>query len=433
MGSRSGSRHVVFVTFGTLGDLHPTIALARGMRERGHRATVVTSAFYRERVEAAGLGFRPSRPDIDENDRETVRRAMDLRHGTEFVLREVFLGRLRESYADLRAALEEEGADLLVGQELTFAVPILAEQLRLPWAVAVLQPIPFLSAYDPPVLPIGQGLARLLRPLGPGANRLFLAAIRRYSRSWGEPVHALRRELGLGPGPDPIHGSKRTADLVLALFSPVFAVPQPDWPPQTVTCGFPFYDGSLPGDGSGLEPEVAAFLDAGEPPLVFTLGSSAVFDPGAFYAESAEAACRLGMRAILLVGIYGEESVPKGLPADILAAGYAPFSALLPRAAAVIHQGGIGTLAQVLRAGRPGLVVPFSHDQPDNAARAARLGVARTLRRNRYDAERATRELGELMKETYRRRAEEVARAIRAEDGVATACDALERLAASRR
>ncbi|MDX1661825.1 MAG: glycosyltransferase, partial [Gemmatimonadota bacterium] len=98
-----------------------------------------------------------------------------------------------------------------------------------------------------------------------------------------------------------------------------------------------------------------------------------------------------------------------------------------PRAAAIVHQGGIGTLGQALRAGRPMLVVPHSHDQPDNAHRATRLGVARTIRPTAYRADRVVAELRRLLEDSdYRLRAGEVGRIVRAEDGVATACDAIE-------
>src|SRR5262249_35745081 len=157
----------------------------------------------------------------------------------------------------------------------------------------------------------------------------------------------------------------------LAMFSPVIGPPQADWPPKTTQTGFPFYEG----DGE-LPPEVAAFLDAGDPPIVFTLGSSAVGAPGVFYDESVGAVRRLGGRAVLLVGRHADRPVTEALPGSILVVDYAPHAPLFRRARAIVHHGGIGTTAQALRAGRPMLVVPHAHDQQDNARRVARLGVA---------------------------------------------------------
>jgi UDP:flavonoid glycosyltransferase YjiC (YdhE family) len=117
------------------------------------------------------------------------------------------------------------------------------------------------------------------------------------------------------------------------------------------------------------------------------------------------------------------------LPPDILAIDYAPHSAVFPRAAAVVHQGGIGTLAQGLRAGRPILVVPFSHDQPDNAERAERLGVALRIPRAKLSVDRGVAALRELLDDArYAKAAGEVARRISSEDGVRAACDRIETL-----
>jgi UDP:flavonoid glycosyltransferase YjiC (YdhE family) len=243
------------------------------------------------------------------------------------------------------------------------------------------------------------------------------------------PIFDLRRRIGLpAPNGHPMLEGTFSPYGTLAMFSPVFSPPQPDWPVRTRVCGFPFYDRA--GPGVQLSPELAGFMTAGEPPIVFTLGSSAVFDAGNFYQESAAAAARLGRRAVLLVGTDPRYQ-PKISPNESLfIAGYAPYSQLLPHSAAIVHQGGIGTMAQSLRSGKPMLVVPFSHDQPDNAMRAERLGVARTLARKDYRADRAASALKALLEQReYSVKASKVAEAISTEDGVRAACDALESIA----
>jgi UDP:flavonoid glycosyltransferase YjiC (YdhE family) len=177
-----------------------------------------------------------------------------------------------------------------------------------------------------------------------------------------------------------------------------------------------------------LSPELSRFLDAGPPPVVFTLGSSAVMDAGRFFEESLDAARAVGRRAVLLVGRDPRNRSLTPLPDSAIAVEYAPYSAVLPRAAAVVHQGGVGTTAQALRAGRPMLVVPWSHDQPDNAERVRRLGVGLTVSRARYRAATAAAALRRLLGEPpFGERAAEIGRLVRAEDGAADACDALER------
>src|SRR5262249_16894786 len=134
--------------------------------------------------------------------------------------------------------------------------------------------------------------------------------------------------------------------------------------------------------------------DRGPPPVVFTAGS-AMRQGHAFFAAAAEA-CRLMGRRGLLVTRYPEQ-LPSPLPEGVGHCRYMPFSQLLARSAALVHHGGIGTTAQAFAAGVPQLVMPMSHDQPDNAARVVRLGVGRSLPPRRFKAPAVARLLGELL------------------------------------
>lgn len=420
-GPRTG-RRIVLTTLGSLGDLHPYIALALGLKARGHDPVIATSEGYRRKVEPLGIGFRPLRPDEPDwtADPDLMARLMDARKGGEVVIREYVMPNLRQTFEDTLAAVE--GADLVVSHVITFATRLAAEHRGIRWASSMLQPFGFFSAHDPPVLAPGPYLA-WFRPLGPRFYRAVFRFARSVSRTWSEPWHALRAELGLPPGPDPLFEGQHAPALVLALFSRLLAEKQPDWPPQTVVTGFPFYDR---GDEPGMPEGLAEFLDAGPPPIVFTLGSSAVRDAGRFYAEGAAAAKGLGRRAVLLIGKDPRNRLDS-LPEGVAAFEYAPYSELFPRAAAIVHQGGVGTTAQAMRAGKPMLVMPYSHDQPDNAARMRRLGVGRAISRGRFTASRAAAELGKLLADRrYARKAAEVGEQVRREDGIGTACDAIE-------
>jgi UDP:flavonoid glycosyltransferase YjiC (YdhE family) len=263
-----------------------------------------------------------------------------------------------------------------------------------------------------------------LRFLGPTFHGLFFRCAKWSARSWFEPWHRLRAELGLPPTSySPLFEGQHSASLVLALFSKLLADRQPDWPPQTVITGFPLYDGGL-----GLPPELVDFLGEGPPPIVFTLGSSGEEVAGPFYEHSVAAAKRLGRRAVLIVGKNSRHR-PAPLPDGVVACDYAPFSELFPRAAVIVHAGGIGTTGLAMRSGRPMLVVPYAHDQFDNAARATRLGIARTIPQRRYLPQQVAAELGQLLNNPlYAGRASSLGERIGREDGVRLACDALEGL-----
>jgi UDP:flavonoid glycosyltransferase YjiC (YdhE family) len=150
--------------------------------------------------------------------------------------------------------------------------------------------------------------------------------------------------------------------------------------------------------------------------------------PGAFFEASIAAARSLGRRAVLLTGKESGTAL-SNLPEGVVAFDYAPYSALFPRAAAIVHHGGVGTTAQAMISGRPMLVTPFAFDQPDNADRVRRLGIARSIPIRKYSAASVARELKCLLDDpAFERRAAEVAGRMRLEAGAVRACDALERL-----
>jgi rhamnosyltransferase subunit B len=416
---------IVIATWGSHGDLNPAVGLAAGLRERGHEAIVATSPMYRQDVERAGVGFHPVRPDIDPDDKAFVARIMDARHGTEFLFTKVLMPSLQDAATDLRPAIA--AADLVVSHPATFAVPVLAEQLGTRWASMVLAPMSFFSAHDVPVFPPAPWLRRVAER-SPLLSRALVALARWTTRSWTAPVAALRAASGLPPGATPVFEGQHSPELVLALFSRVLAAPQPDWPDHVVVTGAIPYNGA---SAAGLPDQLETFLAAGPPPVVFTLGTSAVGAPGRFYQESLHAVREAGCRAVLLIGRPGASGLTSPLPDDVLVVDYASHPVLFPRASAVVHQGGAGTLHHALASGRPMIVVPYAHDQPDNADRARRLGVARVISPNRYRGRRVVDALRAVLHDpTMAAAATRVAAAVRAEDGVGTACDAIERLLA---
>lgn len=416
---------IVITSWGSYGDLYPYIGLGIALRRRGHRPVLAMPGLYRELVEREGLEFHPVRPDLDVHDRALAARLMDSARGAEAIFGEVLVPHLAETHADLMRIAE--GADLLVSHPATPAAPIVAAERGLLWASSVLAPMSFFSTLDPVVPPPAPWLHGLLTR-SVAISRLFLRLTDRLTSRWAEPIQRFRESRGLGRGGNPILEGQHSPHLVLALFSQMLARPQADWPANVSIAGPILYNGH---PGGALPPDVSRFLDAGEPPIVFTLGTSAVFAAGAFYDVSAEVATRLRRRAVLLVGPHAENRPGHATP-DTFVTEFASHALLFARAAVIVHQGGAGTLHQALASGKPQLVVPHSHDQPDNARRVAALGVARILFPYRYRAARLERELRTLLGEPrYARRASEVAQRVCAEDGPGHACDAIESLLAA--
>jgi len=414
-------RRVVVTTFGSLGDLHPYLALALGLRARGHEVVVATGKCYRDKIEGLGLRFAALRPDCDwVAQPEMMRRLSHPRWGLIRVL-EMQLRWLPEAYQDTLAAAE--GADLLVGNLAAYSVRLVAEKTGIPWASAMHIPmIAFFSAHDPPLLSGFPLVSERLRFLGPGLWGPLVRLLKRATGGLAKPWHRFRRQIGLPPATDlnPLTDGY-SPTLHLALFSEHLMDRQPDWPPQTVVTGFPWYD---QGGSAALSPTLARFLDSGPPPIVFTLGTALAADPGTFYENSAKAATLLGRRAVLI--LMDARNRPQSLPEGVVAFDYAPFSELLPRAAAVVHHGGIGTTGLAMRSGCPMLVMPCAWDQADNGRLAVRLGIARTIPRRGYTPARVAMELRRLLDDpAYAERASAVGAQVRQEDGTRVACNAL--------
>jgi len=396
------------------------MAIGRELLSRGHNPVVATMEIYREKIESASLEFFPIRPNIaqpQQQDAELIERLMEPRTGPRFLTEEVIFPAVRDSYADLIQAVT--GADLLVTHPAAPAGPLVGRKTGMPWISTILAPMSFFSAYDTPVPPYMQWTMNLRR-LGPRFMKFSLDLMKRPHKA--KAVAAFRNELGLSDYGNPIFEGQHSPTLVLALFSSVFAQAQPDWPPHTEITGFCFYDGH---DQMPMPVELEQFLAAGPPPIVFTLGTSAVWVARDFFQESIEAAKRLGRRAVLLIG--DERNRIASVPEDMIAVDYAPYQSLLPRASVVVHHGGVGTTAQALLAGVPTLIVPFAFDQSDNAEHARRLGTSRTVYRNSYRAPRLERELRELLERPeYRRKAIEVSKKLKQENGPARAADLIE-------
>ena len=422
---------IVLSNIGTFGDINPLIAVALELKRRGHEPVMVVPAVYGPKIVPLGLEFRAVRPDLDPKNTLLAEMIYDVRKGTERGLREFLFPVLWETYEDLLAAVTlPVRADLMLVGELNYAGPLVAEMTGIRWASYVLAPLSFFSAYDPPVLPMYPRLARADRTV-PGIGHAIRRLARLVSRKWPQPIYDLRAELGLPRGSNPLFDAKHSPYLVLAMFSEVLGQAQPDWPEQTKITGFCFYDADA--GNAALPAHLEDFLAGGEAPLVFTLGSAAVMAAGNFYEFGAQAAERLGKRAVLLLGSDARNRPKRQLPASICVAEYAPYSSLFSRALVVIHQGGVGTTAQCLRAGKPMLIMPYSHDQPDNARRMQRLKVARVAPKGEFTVGRVVRELKRLFDGAYAQRAGQVAAMVAEEDGVGTGCDALEGLAGKKR
>jgi UDP:flavonoid glycosyltransferase YjiC (YdhE family) len=408
--------HVLLTPIGSAGDNFPLLGIAAALARRGHDVAVATTGAFEGPVRRCGLEYIEvgTAEEYEKNAQDP-----DLWHpmrGYRTVARMV--GEVNQRLLPIVQKHMAKAPLLVVGPTLDFASRALAEAVDLPVVTVHLQPAVMRSLHEIPAVGT-HDLSGWPRPL----KRALWWALDRWMMDppLAPTVNALRAELGLGAISRLFADAIHSPLLTLALFPDWFAAPQPDWPQVLRQPGFPLFD--LPGS-DGVADEVEQFLAGGEPPIVFTPGSACLFGHEFFMA--AVGACqRLGHRGMLLS--RHAEHIPRDLPDGVAHFGYAPLSRILPRCAALVHHGGIGTTAAGLAGGVPQVIMPMSHDQPDNANRIIKLGVGARLMPRRFTAGNLADALNGLLSSAdVHRCCDELAARCRATDGIARACDLIE-------
>ena len=412
-----GPPHFLFNPVGSHGDVHPFLGIAKAMQERGHDVSILTAETFRGVAEKAGLRFASHLEDKVFQDLLEDPDLWHPRKGVGILLRSM-AEHLREAYECLSEAYEP-GRTVIVAASLAFGARIFQDKHNAPVVSMHLAPSAFRTMHLQPVGIPGKDASGWPVPL----KRLMWWAIDRLllDRQVEPTVNALRAELGLPAISRPFKDWLHSPDRTIGLFPPWFGPPQPDWPEQARLTGFPLFDETGQHE---LNPELERFLDGGTPPIVFTPGS-AQSQAGSFFATAIEATAIMERRCLLLTRY--PEQVPYDIPDHARHEAYVPFSSLLPRCAAIVHHGGVGTCAQGLAAGVPQLIMPMGFDQPDNLMRLLRLGVASWVVPQRFTRDRAAGALNELLTsekvaESCRRWKEELAEG----DPVRETCELIE-------
>jgi len=330
---------------------------------------------------------------------------------------------LRPMYEIARDFSQRDDA-IIIASSLALGARVAQDKHGFTMASVHLSPAVFQSIYDTPKLP-GISLVSSWAPLW------VMRGLWRFTNIVIDSIIApslndLRAELALPPVRNVIRDYWHSPQRVIALFPQWYGGHPPDWPAQTRLTGFPLYDEP---DLSPISPELDAFINAGDPPIAFTPGS-AMWQGRKFFDASVDACVRLNRRGLLLT--RHRDHLPPTLPPNVIHVHYAPFSQLLPRCAAFVHHAGIGSTAQALAAGVPQLLTPFTHDQPDNAARIVKLGCGMMLKPSKYTGKRASAALDALINnQSIAAACRDVRSRFIGVDGLGQTCDAIEELAAT--
>lgn len=418
-----GPPHFLFTPVGSSGDVHPFLGIAQALHQRGHDVTVISAETFRRPAEQCGLHFIPALTDEEFQQLVSDPDLWHPRKGLRVILGSM-AEHLRSAYDRLREVYQPDRT-VIVAASLAFAARVFQDEHAAPVISMHLAPSAFRTLHLLPSGVPGQDLSWLPRPL----KQLMWWVLDRalLDPNIAPAINRLRAEIGLPAISRPFKDWMHSPDRTIGLFPPWFGPPQPDWPEQARLTGFPLFDETGQHE---LDPELERFLDGGAPPIVFTPGS-AQNQAGSFFATAIEATAIMQRRCLLLTRY--PEQVPRDIPDHARHEAYVPFSSLLPRCAAIVHHGGVGTCAQGLAAGIPQLIMPMGFDQPDNATRLHRLGVGSWVVPKKFTGERVAEALNELLAsekvaESCRRWKEELAEG----NPVAETCKLIEEIADSR-
>ncbi|MDC8757087.1 glycosyltransferase [Janthinobacterium fluminis] len=364
--------HILIVAVGSAGDVYPFISIGGELRRRGHTVHVFASAAHQSRIENAGLAFSSAVSQTDLDAAIADADVWNARKGFAAIWKR--MGRqLPAAYAKQLAAIHP-GETILVASSLAVSARLLQETQGLNMATVHLAPSCIFSADESAM----RGGLPGLSALPSWAVRAIMKLIEKHILDplLRADLDPLRASLGLAPVRRVMGQWLHSPQRVICAFPDWFAAPQADWPPNTLCATFPRLP-AAPDESLGAA--LQAFLAGGPAPIAFTPGS-AMAHGRLFFQRAIAASAALGRRAVLVTPY--REQLPDILPPFVHHEAYVPFDLLAPRVAAFVHHGGIGTCAQALAAGKPQLITPFAFDQPDNAARLKKLGVAASVAPN---------------------------------------------------
>jgi len=409
------SRTILLCAIGSAGDVNPFIAIGQELHQRGHRVILCTSQYFESHARNAGLEFIGLGTAEDYLSIIEDPKLWEPETGFKVFAERVILPIMQPAYDAIKEF--DPAQTLLIAQGTVFAAHIAHEKFKFPFVTIQLQPAAFRSAHEFPLLPAW--MPRALKQTLFNASDHFVI-----DRALAPEINRFRKELSLPPVKHIFGDWMHSPLATVGLFPDWFASPQPDWPPQTHLTGFIFHDKRATNEQ--LPQDVLDFLDAGDPPIVFTPGT-AMKHGEQFFQESIQACQLLGCRGMLLT--QHKEQLPSTLSEGIRHFDYLPFSLVLPRVAALVHHGGIGTIAQALAAGIPQIIRPMTHDQPDNAARVQLLGTGVSLSPKDYTAQTVSEKLNALLSSPdVLACSKEYAQRISAQQSLQETCDLIENL-----
>jgi rhamnosyltransferase subunit B len=391
----------LFAVQGSFGDINPCAGIGAGLRERGHEVVFLTSGYYQKWLAGLGIETVPTL-SLEEEQRRIAHPHFSHPVRSYRLLWDSLLLAGRREYEAIRERFEP-GRTVVITRLWNVGPRLAAEKLGV-------------RSLHVAVSPDELGLSP-----SPGVRgKLRAWVVRRFDRRIRGGLNRLRRELELLPVARWLSAENYLPESILGLFPQWYAPPAPGWP-RIQYAGFPLFDG---GTSPQLTERLEEFLAKGDAPIIITT-SSTTEAARKYFQIAVSAVEKIGARAVLLSSFSG--NVPAQLPASIGYFGYVPLRLLLPRSAAIVHHGGVGTVAAALRAGIPQLIVPVKFDNEAHGARVSNMGVGSVLRLRQLQPERLAKEVQPLLASLrIREKCYHYAEKLRGADGIEAACRIIE-------
>lgn len=404
---------IALITHGTRGDVQPFAVLALALKERGHDVTLAVPPNLQTFVQKCGV--RAEKIAIDSQafmESEEGRKWLASGNVSAFMERmsavtHTHRDELIEDY--LRAC---DSADLIVTGVLTedFAA-VVAEHRRVPLLPLHFNPLRPTDAF-PNILVTTRSLP--FRALNRATHALLENV---WWKGHRDDVNVFRQRLGLPPANRST--ARRLAEqgtYTVHAFSPRL-LPQPlDWGhtmPVVGSIGLPDEVRNRLGEATP-DPDLAAWLRKGKPPVYFGFGSMPVRDPADMLEIVSTVTQKRDERAIIGAG-WSRLEAAKNLPDHVRIVGAVDHGWLFPQCSAAVHHGGAGTTFATASAGLPSVVCSVFADQPFWGARLERLGVGVHLPFKKLNAASLEKALGRISEPSVIKAAARLGADLRAE------------------
>lgn len=370
-------------SFGSAGDVRPVLSVGHALARAGHEVVcVLDPAWCRVAEVQYGLSAVPFGQPWDPREIARHPEWLDPKSGSLRMLTDLVIPRTPELVRAARRVAADLRPDAILGHHISFGLPWVANELEIPWIMCAVAPSSWPSIEDPnlyPGMPDRDRYPKWTIRLGSAA------ATKMINRTIDPAINAVRRDLGLKPQKHTMLQGQFSRRLNLGLWSQHFRPAAGDDPKRSQIVGFP---DPVAGDNdaSPLFDQLKQARADGARLIAWTLGTTALHAGGSHRDRFIEVARAGGFVPVVLTG---DAQASERLTRDgVIAANYAPHDPLFRHVDLVVHHAGIGTSAAVMRSGVTSVAIPFTHDQPDNARRMRRLGLAAVIRPKSRDSDR---------------------------------------------